>query len=257
MIILLADKGASQKECEETRCGEYGPPIRFPFRLKDRQPPHCGYPGFDLSCTTSNKTRLELPNIRLKLFVRDIYYESQELVAYNPFCIHKQNLKFLNLSISPFQFPSDYSGSTLLKCSSNHTGLFSSKFPIPCLSDSRYNVFVYYSAYDTNSYWRDLVSCTKMFDILSVPPQIFKPEYNHVRLTWSKPNCKYCEAKGKRCRLKRPDAENETECFKVSQPGKGNTSTPLSHIYKLYEHVNYLKYPYINIHDVKILRYHC
>ncbi|KAJ6959247.1 hypothetical protein NC653_037534 [Populus alba x Populus x berolinensis] len=29
-------------------CGNRGPDIRFPFRIKDKQPDHCGYPGYDL-----------------------------------------------------------------------------------------------------------------------------------------------------------------------------------------------------------------
>ncbi|RVW33830.1 Rust resistance kinase Lr10 [Vitis vinifera] len=41
-------------------CGDQGPLIRFPFRLK-HQPHHCGYPGFELSCTENNQTMLDLP----------------------------------------------------------------------------------------------------------------------------------------------------------------------------------------------------
>ncbi|KAK9994738.1 hypothetical protein SO802_024441 [Lithocarpus litseifolius] len=59
------------------RCGEVGPDIRFPFRLKDRQlDQHSGYPGFDLYCNDKNDTVLELPT-SVKVFVKQIDYKSQ------------------------------------------------------------------------------------------------------------------------------------------------------------------------------------
>ncbi|KAI8007161.1 putative RING-H2 finger protein ATL21A [Camellia lanceoleosa] len=49
-------------ECAVTRsCGDYSPDIRFPFWLRDHQPNHCGYPGFQLSCSRTNDTLLEIP----------------------------------------------------------------------------------------------------------------------------------------------------------------------------------------------------
>ncbi|THG15068.1 hypothetical protein TEA_019368 [Camellia sinensis var. sinensis] len=48
-------------ECAVTRCGDDGPDIRFPFWLKDHQPNHCGYPGFQLSCSPTKDTLLDLP----------------------------------------------------------------------------------------------------------------------------------------------------------------------------------------------------
>ncbi|XP_062079019.1 rust resistance kinase Lr10-like [Humulus lupulus] len=212
IAVLLAERGASQDdECKEARCREDGPTIRFPFRLKGRQPSHCGYPGFELSCTHSNKTMLELPDLRLKLFVTKINYELQDMRAYNPTCISKQNLKFLNLSTSPLQFyNTDNMRSMLLKCSTNHTDNGVLDSPVPCLTDSKY--FVYAIDYNFNNfnYWGDIVSCSRMFSNLPVPPEIFKYEY--VSLEWSKPDCSHCEAKGNKCRLKSPHS-NETECL--------------------------------------------
>lgn len=42
-------------------CSHQGLFVQFPFWLKD-QPYHCGYPGFELSCTQNNQTMLELPS---------------------------------------------------------------------------------------------------------------------------------------------------------------------------------------------------
>ncbi|KAK9912538.1 hypothetical protein M0R45_036400 [Rubus argutus] len=49
--------------------------IRFPFRLKEKQPHHCGFPGFDLYCNERNKTLLKLP-ISVE-FIKNINYISQ------------------------------------------------------------------------------------------------------------------------------------------------------------------------------------
>ncbi|KAF4349486.1 rust resistance kinase Lr10 [Cannabis sativa] len=219
-------------ECKEARCGEMEPPIKFPFRLKGKQPPHCGSPrlGFDLSCTNSNKTMLELPNLQLKLFVTQMNYKFQYMEAYNPYCIQQKNLKLLlnNLSTtSPLHFfNSQYMRSMLLKCSTNHTNNGVLDSPIPCLttsdsSSSSSKYFVYaidYNFYGYN-YWGDLVSCSKMFSNLPVPPEIFKHEI--FSLEWSKPNCENCEAKGKKCRLKRPHDSNDdqTECYNPMKKG--------------------------------------
>ncbi|PON39365.1 Serine/threonine protein kinase [Parasponia andersonii] len=219
LLLFVADKGsAGQNDCRETKCGENGPPIRFPFRLKDSQPAHCGFPGFDLSCSIWNETTLEFPKMQMKFVVKDIFYESRIIqLKKSDNCFEKQNLKLLNLSFSPFDF-SFYSGSTLYNCSSNRRFGPYLREPIPCLSDHRYSVHVSCSCVGSRYYLHELVSCAKMFDIPTIPPEIF---WGSTLLRWSKPNCSYCEAKGEGCRLKQPGAESETECFKEFEPGKG------------------------------------
>ncbi|KAM6579199.1 hypothetical protein CsatA_002973 [Cannabis sativa] len=223
ITLVLAEKQTSH-ECKEVRCDENGPPIRFPFRLKGKQPSHCGYdPGFDLSCTThSNQTLLHLPNLHLKLHVTQIDYKKQSLKAYNPYCIHKHNLKFLNLSNSPFN--SD--DSMLLKCSFNESDYYGHMYssPIPCLSDSKY--FVYAIDTYSNNIWGDIVGCSRMYNNLQVPPTIFHSikmeEVVRIYLWWSKPDCKYCESKGKKCTLiKRPNSNNATQCSKDTMKEEG------------------------------------
>ncbi|XP_040361805.1 rust resistance kinase Lr10 [Rosa chinensis] len=84
LIFVDADVvhgGVGPEDCKEARCSSDGPVIQFPFRLKGRQPVHCGYPGFDLSCTKDKETLLEMPSSS-KLFVREINYTSQKIQAY-------------------------------------------------------------------------------------------------------------------------------------------------------------------------------
>ena len=66
-----------------------------------------------------------------------------------------------------------------------------------------------------------IFGCAKMYDIESLPDNIL--ESRTITLTWSKPDCKACEAKHKGCKRKIYGAESdETECFDI--PGKGKKS---------------------------------
>lgn len=47
-VTIFAEVGATANECVISRCSHHGPAIRFPFWLKDSQPDHCGYPGFQV-----------------------------------------------------------------------------------------------------------------------------------------------------------------------------------------------------------------
>ncbi|KAL5830505.1 hypothetical protein ACOSQ3_019973 [Xanthoceras sorbifolium] len=62
--------------CPPTTCGEKGPKIRFPFRLKT-QPVFCGLEGFELSCFNNN-TLLQIPssssNSSHAFYVQEIFY---------------------------------------------------------------------------------------------------------------------------------------------------------------------------------------
>ncbi|VVA38399.1 PREDICTED: rust resistance kinase Lr10 [Prunus dulcis] len=82
IVVIVVDAlngGVGHEDCRETRCHPYGPAIRFPFRLKGRQPIHCGYRGFDVSCTDDNETILELPSSSAKFRVYEINYRSHAI----------------------------------------------------------------------------------------------------------------------------------------------------------------------------------
>jgi hypothetical protein len=108
-VLFIVVLGEGQNGCADIlKCGEDGPAIRFPFRLIDRQPSHCGYPGFDLSCNDKNDTVLQLPT-SVKVSVKDIDYKSQLIQVSDPDNCFPQIILGLNLSSSPFQFNKDYS----------------------------------------------------------------------------------------------------------------------------------------------------
>lgn len=219
-VRIFAEVGAAANECMISRCDHHGPAIRFPFWLKDSQPDHCGYPGFQLSCTEKHQTMIELPN-SVKLLVKKINYKSQEIQVHDPDdCLPKQ-LSNLNLSASPFQLKIKHDHSlqdiTLFNCSLPVNRGFMRR--IPCSSVPGYQVYVvdsYYTLFhDYDNY--DLLSCSKMYNISSVTNNIFE----HFDLNWSKPTCRNCEAHGKRCRLKSNNTEPETECFIISKKAQG------------------------------------
>lgn len=213
LMIVVAEIEVNQNECLEARCGEYGPAIKFPFLLKDKQPDYCGYPGFSASCTTTNDTAIELSTpMRHKFLIRNIDYKSQTVKVYDPnHCSQKLLLNFPNRSIPPFQFINwDPYNKTLFNCSSSSRTLYS-HYQIPCLDDSRYQIYIISSSIDIDL--RFFVSCTKMYDLNGIPEELYS-RVNDVQLEWSEPNCGACEAKGKTCKVKNFSTQHETECVR-------------------------------------------
>jgi hypothetical protein len=209
LAFNVIDLGEAQNVCaDESPCGDHGPAIRFPFRLSS-QPEQCGYPGFDLSCTDTNDTVLELP-ISVKLFVKEIDYISQVIQLYHPHHCFARQLRGLNLSSSSFKFEveGDYlERYTLFNCSRS---AMMYEDLISCLSGPTYQVYAL-------NYYNDIadlpISCTKMYNLGPIPDGISLDGHDKiVRLKWSRPECGHCEVKGKKCRLKN-NRSHRTECF--------------------------------------------
>ena len=214
---LFAEIGGRQDGCKESRCSAHGPVIRFLFRLK-HQPNHCGYPGFEISCSEEKRTMLELP-YSVKLSVQKINYTSQEIwVSGRDFC------KNFNLSASPFQFMDTYGLDYMIfSCSESKANPYNHL--IPTLCGFLPNNVVYRVSPDANLSHLDLSSCSVIY-YFSIPCRsVSHGEYNQyseydVFMNWSRPACGDCEAKGKRCRLQESNIkEPEIEC--VDQPPKG------------------------------------
>ncbi|KAL6321106.1 hypothetical protein AAG906_012878 [Vitis piasezkii] len=194
---LFAEIGGRQDGCKESRCSAHGPVIRFPFRLK-HQPNHCGYPGFEISCSEEKRTMLELP-YSVKLSVQKINYTSQEIwVSGRDFC------KNFNLSASHSKSKAD----PYKNLNPTHCGF------LP-------NNLVYGVSPEASLSHLDLSSCSMIY-YFSIPCwSVDLGEYSeyNVVMNWSRPACGDCEAKGKRCRLQESNIkEPEIEC--VDQPPK-------------------------------------
>eukprot|EP00257_Ricinus_communis_P002403 XP_002513563.2 rust resistance kinase Lr10 [Ricinus communis] len=207
LILVLVNYAVGLNECQESRCGRHGPIIRFPFRLKDKQPDRCGYPGFALSCQ-SHRPLLELPN-SVKLYVDKIDYASQYIFTSDPNkCLPRHLLNFsFSLSTSPFQFMDESRYNVFFfNCTSMDREML---LQMRCLSSPGYDIYAFTSDYPLSFVY--LAHCTKMFNISSISNEMIDGA-NFLRLNWSKPECGFCESQGKFCRLKK-NSTYETECY--------------------------------------------
>ena len=205
-VLFIVDIGEDHNSYPGLQCGN-GTPIRFHFRLKDRQPDqHSGYPGFDLYCSHNNDTVLELPT-SVKAFVKNIDYKSQLIeVTDSDNCFPRKILR-LNLSSSPFQFTNYLSNYSLFSCTPDTDT--ESSYQVPCLNSASTSVLAFPSYVDID--YLNILSCTKMYTVSSVPNDIWSSP--SLELTWSGPKCGHCEGKGKICRFENNSTDLKTECF--------------------------------------------
>ncbi|XP_010645761.1 rust resistance kinase Lr10 [Vitis vinifera] len=201
---------AEVDECKVSRCSPNGPAIRFPFWLRDHQPAHCGFPGFELSCTEKHQTMLNLSH-SVKLLVKKINYKSQEIQVHDTDDCRLTQFSNLSLHVSPFQLQEESQGHfSLLNCTSTKTAYSDYFYPVPCLSAPAYQVYAVYSSYSIDF---ELSSCRKIHNV-SLPDHILMQD-NIFPLNWDKPMCKSCEAEGGKCRWKKSNSkEPETQCVK-------------------------------------------
>ncbi|KAL2556227.1 Protein kinase superfamily protein [Forsythia ovata] len=233
-LSLFAVLGSSsQNECQVEKCRHHGPAIRFPFWIKDRHQQHCGYPGFELHCTQNHDTVMELPfpvkasikdsklPFSVQFYIKDIDYKNQLIEIYDVDGCFPGLLPVLNFSASPFQFESQFSyvdNFTLFNCSKmNPNNPYYSNYAVPCLSSPDYDIIKVRSDYYL--YELPTYSCSKMFDIQSIPYDVFERPSPLV-LEWSRPFCRHCEATGKHCRLKNDSSIlYDTECYSSKPKG--------------------------------------
>ncbi|KAG8390400.1 hypothetical protein BUALT_Bualt01G0079400 [Buddleja alternifolia] len=227
LLIFLICSAAAQDECQPTSCNATGPIIRFPFRLIGRQPVHCGYPGFDLSCNSNNITvfdfqypvRASARNIILPIssraIVEEIDYRTQviRVSILNGSCLSSR-VPDVSSPASPFEmygYP-PYDGYTLFNCSSRPGDRYSPR-PITCLDRGGFQVFAYRSIYSVTEL--PLSSCVKMYNISGVSETIFDGPGQYTvddnQLHWPEPACGMCESGGMYCRLR----NNRTECLTI------------------------------------------
>nr|POE66395.1 putative ring-h2 finger protein atl21a [Quercus suber] len=200
-FVLLANAsefGVEPDRCEETRCGDYGPTIQFPFWLKDQQPEHCGYPGFELSCTQDSRTMLELPHLG-KLYVNSIIYTRQQIELYDPDgCIDPRQLRIPYLTSSPFEFFSMYNY-TFFNCSTYKDSPTDHVMHIPCLSSTHHYQIVALESNEDAIYVPQ--SCRRMYNLEPVPFYLNYGDHDgkYISLWWHNPICGSCYASGQKC----------------------------------------------------------
>jgi hypothetical protein len=219
IAVVVAETIYPDNQCKESSCDcIHGPVIRFPFRLKGKQPKWCGYNNswFELYCTKTNQTVLELP-FSYKTIIKTIDYTSQVItVSYPEFCLHKQIPNF-DISSSPFQFNHDFGLKqyALFNCSGTsqrNTDNIITSGNFSCLNVPGFEVIAVESW--SSIIWTPLLSCTKIQNLVLLPNSLFNNNVD-AGLNWFQPNCRNCEQKGGQCKAKRNTSQHKFECIGI------------------------------------------
>lgn len=221
----------SSDRCRPDSCDdELQPVVRFPFRLKGRQPSRCGYPGFSLRCNAKNETVIDLPKSGA-FIVNHIDYMAQAVFINDPdSCLPR---RILNFSLVDTPFRGAYTRNlTFLNCTSDYVeyprNIFKRLF---CLGGRNYTVLA--TSSDSTAGMGDaLVPATcRLIKSVLVPQGWRMPDFywssmnmrEDLELVWRAPSCVDCETQGGVCGYKRdpdPDPNPEIGCFMPSRPGK-------------------------------------
>ncbi|MCL7049291.1 hypothetical protein MKW94_007905 [Papaver nudicaule] len=106
IFLFSLKKITCQDTCSSVQCSEAGnePDIVFPFGNKDLQGEGCGYPGFNLTCNSFDKTVLKLPQSG-EFLVRKIDYANKEIRLYdqNNCLARRLQQQNLNVNLLPFK----------------------------------------------------------------------------------------------------------------------------------------------------------
>ncbi|XP_047340292.1 RING-H2 finger protein ATL22-like [Impatiens glandulifera] len=200
-ITILILPIYAQKSCKSAYCSnDNSLQIRFPFILKGQQDESCGYPGFNLTCSSQGLAAIDLP-FSGRFFIRNISYNTQVIQLYDPDnCLPKRLNIGLNLSGSPFMAYS-YRNYSLFSCPFGFNSSLSYS-TIYCLRNST-NTVVAFDEYYSIIFRMGNINCTEMYTI-SVPSLIYNSHsdgINDMSLTWIQPQCAYCEMHGGNCVL--------------------------------------------------------
>ncbi|KAK2983075.1 hypothetical protein RJ640_006462 [Escallonia rubra] len=248
LLLLLAGAGAlagsGKDECKPARCNNYGPLVRFPFRLKDHHPDHCAYsPAFHLYCTqnrsdpvidllfpvNASPSNTRIP-FTIQASVKKIDYKSQTIISisYLQSCLPPHPSVPNNATASMFRIlrPRYYpAGSTLFNCSSDKAQMLS--YPITCLGGAGYQVYAVNGDLKVSDL--SLTACSSMYSISYAPLRVLlQDRYSFkVEFGWSEPvACRACEVRAKYCRWKDKSSPGHgTECFR--KPTGSGESTKL------------------------------
>lgn len=158
-----------------------------------------------------------------KFFVKHIDYIRQEIQLRSTLdclLLNASDISYVDMPRSPLYSPvSDTVDVTLFRCPTERVFKYGGVVAIPCLGDTTtFRIYAVSYLYEIG-YHPELESCTKMYDVFSVPATMF---LNVRLLKWSKPNCSECKVQGKKCRLNNNGTQSEVECVLSRKPSKAN-----------------------------------
>ncbi|XP_068329457.1 rust resistance kinase Lr10-like [Pyrus communis] len=218
LLAFIEGVGGSQYACTESTCGDdHGLAIHFPFRSGH----HSG--DNKIERNGGYEAVLDHPMVLVKFLVKHIDYKHQEIQVYHPDnCLLLKPLEITNTVISHFYFRGSLRNVTLFRCPALvERDIYA--YQVPCLGGHGYRVYGVSSFFRLFEKFTALQSCTRMYDVLSVPFGDWVENGNFLQFKWSQPNCTDCEAEGKRCRLKINGTKSEIECVHHRKPSKTKT----------------------------------
>ncbi|KAI4311441.1 hypothetical protein MLD38_036338 [Melastoma candidum] len=223
-LLSLLQAPASAQNCSVTACrNSYDIPIRFPFRIKDKQTQNCSYPGFDLKCDAPGHTVIILPRSG-EFFVRDIDYSMQQIRLYDPGdCLPRRLLQF-SLSGTPFSSPF-YQNYSILSCPASSLPASSSQASkINCLSNGTNTVL---GSSDERIVKSMVGECTVMATVTIPVPWQYQGDPKGLDkdlvLSWYTPNCFYCETGSGMCGPSSGNSSGPVACY--ASPDTSQIST--------------------------------
>ncbi|KVH95303.1 RING-H2 finger protein ATL20-like [Cynara cardunculus var. scolymus] len=200
--LLLSKSISGADDCRPASCSSTGPQVRFPFRIRGRQPSRCGFPGFDISCNKRNRTILHLTSSR-SYIVNKISYTAQIIYIDPEFCRPKR-IRDFSLTGTPFDFSSVRSY-TFYNCSLQKLDYMFPTVLLPCLGSVNFSVI----AVRTGLVGETPENCKDMA-MISVPIRWYGDVREELELMWFTPFCRSCETEGRMCGQK---SDGETTCL--------------------------------------------
>jgi len=217
LMILLIKSGNAHDQCIESSCGHTQPFVKFPFEIvKESSQDQFVYPKeFSLYCTENKKTMIVLSTTSgpVKFVVTNIDYESQIISISDPDnCLPKKFLILNNSSFEPYRFGSESDGKiSFFNCSSVRNQHLRNQYQTSQESQDMITCPIYATESYEDIVDMDLVYCPKMFDV-KTSIMVSELRSNLLSLSWSKPSCAKCEAKGMKCKWQN-HTKHGIECF--------------------------------------------
>lgn len=215
--FLLFQTIHANNDCQPQYCGSNPLPIRFPFSLQGQQPPHCGLPDFVLTCSGQESRGPGIPVLNLpdvgNFSVREINYLMQEIRLYDlNGCLPSKLINLSRSSPSASLFAAAYAQNfTFLSCPRGSTRLAT----VECLGNSTAEVV----ATSSEDLARSMSgNCSTMYTV-PVPESWSENNWlssglsGDLRLTWSSPDCRWCESQGGVCGYDQNSSSSQIVCY--------------------------------------------
>ncbi|XP_058194008.1 LEAF RUST 10 DISEASE-RESISTANCE LOCUS RECEPTOR-LIKE PROTEIN KINASE-like 1.2 isoform X1 [Rhododendron vialii] len=218
----ISSGDSNYEACVPQNCGNQT--IRYPFWIKNKQEPFCGFPGFELNCQNNNCPILQTPNNNYT--IQEILYRGQTLRLSNTAVWNLKHdcwppISNVSLEVDKFSVVSNGSDLYLLSnCSSLGENLL--EYRIGCGEESRHGNGALAMFGNDGNLGYGLRSCQTevLAPVELVSGDVIRDYLSVLRrgflVKWKAPNCGRCEESGGRCGFDL--ATDHFKCFCTDRP---------------------------------------